>query len=578
VVFETIQMSQLEGYKTGGSIHLVINNQVGFTTDFEDARSSDYSTGAAAVVGAPVFHVNGDDPEAVLHVCELAVQYRQEFNSDVFVDILGYRRHGHNEGDDPTFTQPKMYEAINEHPNTREIYSKVLIERGDVEAQLADELENSYWALLQDRLDEVREKDLPYVYQEPELAWQQLRKTIDPEDFKSSPETGVDENKVRYVLDKLTDLPEGFTPLSKVKRLFKNIDKARKADALDWGMGELLAYGTLLMEGHNVRMSGQDVRRGTFSHRHAILRDSENYSYYNRLSKLSEDQGKFHIYNSLLSEFAVLGFEFGYSLATPDDLILWEAQFGDFANGAQTMFDQFISASESKWRRMSGIVALLPHGYEGQGPEHSSARLERFLQMCAEFNMTVANITQPANFFHLLRRQLARPFRKPLIVMSPKSLLRHPQAVSPVKDFLTGTKFQEILDDPAIGSRGGGKVKRLLLCSGKVYFDLLAYKEENKRDEVAIVRLEQLFPLATDQLNAIFKKYSKAKDVVWVQEEPANMGSWQYINAMRFQEALNIPADLAYVARKASASPATGFKKVHDKEQASIVARAFGEE
>jgi 2-oxoglutarate dehydrogenase E1 component len=325
-------------------------------------------------------------------------------------------------------------------------------------------------------------------------------------------------------------------------------------------------------------MSGQDVRRGTFSHRHAILRDSENYSYYNRLSTLSEDQGKFYIYNSLLSEFAVLGFEFGYSLATPDDLVLWEAQFGDFANGAQTMFDQFISASESKWRRMSGIVALLPHGYEGQGPEHSSARLERFLQMCAEFNMTVANITQPANFFHLLRRQLARPFRKPLIVMSPKSLLRHPQAVSPVKDFLPGTKFQEILDDPAIGSRGGGKVKRLLLCSGKVYFDLLAYKEENKRDEVAIVRLEQLFPLATEQLNAIFKKYSKAKDVVWVQEEPANMGGWQYINAMRFQEALNIPADLAYVARKASASPATGFKKVHDKEQASIVARAFGEE
>ncbi len=578
VVFETVQMSQLPGYYTGGTIHLVINNQIGFTTNWDEARSSVYSTGVAAVVGAPVFHVNGDDPEAVLHVCEMAVQYRQEFNTDVFIDMVCYRRHGHNEGDDPEFTQPEMYKFIKSHVNPREIYSKELIERGDLEAKLADEMEKSFWGLLQDRLDDVRENPLPYTYQEPEEQWRKLRKTADPKDFVVSPETGVDAKMVKFVLDKLTTLPEGFTPLRKVQRLFKNIDKARQANKLDWGLGELLAYGTLLMEGRNIRMSGQDVKRGTFSHRHVIMRDSKNYETFNRLSQLSEEQGDFRIYNSLLSEFAVLGFEFGYSLATPDDLVVWEAQFGDFANGAQTMFDQFISSSESKWQRMSGVIALLPHGYEGQGPEHSSARLERFLQLCGEFNMTVANVTMPANFFHLLRRQLAREFRKPLIVMSPKSGLRHPMAVSPVEDFHEGTRFQELLDDPTVGSRSGGKVKRLLLCSGKVYFDLQAYKQENDRNDVAVVRLEQLYPLPAKQLNDVFKKYSKATDVVWVQEEPANMGAWQYINSMRFNPAVNLPDDLNFVARKTSASPATGFKKIHDKEQASLVRRAFGEE
>ena len=577
VVFETVQMSQLPGYYTGGTIHLVINNQIGFTTNWDEARSSVYSTGVAGVVGAPVFHVNGDDPEAVLHVCELAVQYRQEFNTDVFIDLVCYRRHGHNEGDDPEFTQPGMYKIIKNHPNPREIYSKELIDRGDLEAQLADEMEKSFWALLQDRLDEIRENPLPYTYQEPEEHWRLLRKTADPKDFEVSPETGVEAETVNAILDKLTTLPEGFTPLRKVQRLFKNIDKARKANKLDWGLGELLAYGTLLMEGRNIRMSGQDVKRGTFSHRHVIMRDATNFETYNRLSQLSDDQGQFRIYNSLLSEFAVLGFEYGYSLATPDDLVVWEAQFGDFANGAQTMFDQFISSSESKWQRMSGIIALLPHGYEGQGPEHSSARLERFLQLCGEFNMTVANVTLPANFFHLLRRQLARDFRKPLIVMSPKSGLRHPMAVSPVEDFHAGTRFQEILDDPTVGSRSGGKIKRLLLCSGKVYFDLAAYKEEHKRDDVAIVRLEQLYPMPAKQLNAIMKRYSKATDILWVQEEPANMGAWQYINSMKFNPDVNIPDNLGYVARKTSASPATGFKKIHDKEQAGLVQRAFGD-
>ncbi|MEZ4983904.1 MAG: 2-oxoglutarate dehydrogenase E1 component [Saprospiraceae bacterium] len=577
IMFEVIQMSRLEGYYTGGTIHLVINNQVGFTTDFDDARSSIYSTGVAGVVGAPVFHVNGDDPEAILYACEMAMQYRKEFNTDVFIDMVCYRRHGHNEGDDPEFTQPEMYKFIKNHPNPRELYSNRLVERGDVDAQLADEMEQTFWSVLQDRLDGVRQNMLPYDYQEPELAWKQLRKTINPDDFRISPETGVESQQIQHILDKLTDIPAGFTPLSKVKRLFKNIEAARKSNKLDWALGELLAYGTLLMEGHNVRMSGQDVKRGTFSHRHAVLRDAENYAQYNRLSQLSDNQGLFRIYNSLLSEFAVLGFEYGYSLSTPDDLVIWEAQFGDFANGAQTMFDQFISSSESKWQRMSGLVALLPHGYEGQGPEHSSARLERFLQLCSEFNMTVANVTQPANFFHLLRRQLARPFRKPLIVMSPKSGLRHPEAVSGVEDFYPGTRFQELLDDPTVGSRSSGKIKRLLLCSGKIYFDLQAYKQEHKREDVAIVRLEQLYPLPTDQLNEVFKRYSKATDILWVQEEPANMGAWQYFHSMRYNPDVNIPENLGYIARKASASPATGFKKVHDKEQETIVKRSFGD-
>ena len=575
VGFETVQMSQLEGYKTGGTIHLVINNQIGFTTDFGEARSSVYSTGVAAVVGAPVFHVNGDDPEAVLYVCEMAIQYRQEFNTDVFIDMVCYRRHGHNEGDDPMFTQPEMYKLIKVHPNPREIYSKQLIEQGALEKQIADEMEQNFWSLLQDRLDNVRQKPLSYEYQKPELAWQKMNFTRDPKDFKISPKTGVEKTTINHILDQLVSIPEGFKPLSKVSRLFKNIKKARENNALNWGMGELLAYGSLLMEGHNIRMSGQDVRRGTFSHRFVVLKDAENYNTHNRLGHLSEDQGVFRIYNSFLSEFAVLGFEYGYSLVTPGDLVVWEAQFGDFANGAQTMFDQFISSSESKWRKMSGLVILLPHGYEGQGPEHSSARVERFLQLCAEFNMTVANITLPANYFHLLRRQLARPFRKPLVVMTPKSLLRHPECVSPIKNFETGTHFQELLDDPTIGAKSGGKINRLLLCSGKIYFDLAAYKRDNKRDDVAIVRLEQLYPLPVDQLNKVFKKYKNIDTVLWVQEEPSNMGPWQYIHSMRNNPYVNLPKEMDFVARKSSASPATGFKKVHDKEQKDIVAQAF---
>ena len=576
VAYETVQMSKLPGYYTGGTIHFVINNQIGFTTDFDDARSSTYSTGVANVVQAPVFHVNGDDPEAVLFATQFAVEYRQKFNNDVFIDMVCYRKHGHNEGDDPKFTQPEMYKIINNHPDPREVYNQQLVERGDVDKKLAEEMEEDFWKQLQERLDEVRENPLPYEYQEPEQAWRKLKKTADPEDFEESPETGIERERVDHIIEHLMNYSEGFTPLSKVKRMQKGKQKLLDDNKLDWAFGELMAYASILMEGKDVRMSGQDVRRGTFSHRHSVIYDAKTFEPVNRLDGLKEGQGQFRIYNSLLSEFAVLGFEYGYSMATPDALVLWEAQFGDFYNGAQTMVDQYITAAESKWRRMSGLVMLLPHGYEGQGPEHSSARLERFLQACAEFNMTIANVTKPANFFHLLRRQLARPFRKPLVVMSPKSLLRHPECVSDIADFEAGTRFQEVLDDPEVGPRSGKKVKRLLLCSGKIYYDLMAKKREDKRDDVAIVRLEQLYPLPAKQLQAIIKRYPNA-EAFWVQEEPSNMGAWQYINSIFINKEVDIDLELKHIARRSSASTATGYKAVHDKQQERIVNEALGE-
>ncbi len=569
VVYETVQMSQLDGYYTGGTIHFVINNQIGFTTDFDDARSSTYCTAAANVVQAPVFHVNGDDPEAVVFATQLAVAYRQKFNNDVFIDMVCYRKHGHNEGDDPKFTQPELYDIINKHPNPREIYSKRLVERGDMDAAMAKQLEDNFWNDLQDRLNLVKEKPLPYTYQEPELAWKALKKKTTDKDFEKSPETGIDEALVRKITQHLLTYPDDINPISKINRLIKGKKKLLDADNLDWALAELLAYGSILTEGKNVRMSGQDVRRGTFSHRHAVILDNGTDKEYNRINSIQDEQGIFRIYNSLLSEFGVMGFEYGYSLATPNDLVIWEGQFGDFYNGAQTIVDQYISAAESKWQRMSGLVLLLPHGYEGQGPEHSSGRVERFLQSCAEYNMTVANCTTPANFFHILRRQLARPFRKPLVVMTPKSGLRHPKVISGIPDFVTGTRFQEVIDDPTVGARSGKKIKRLLLCTGKVYFDLLKKKEEDKRDDVAIVRVEQLYPLPKKQLNAIFKKYANAEKY-WVQEEPENMGVWRYLLSFAFSK-----IEITPVTRKPSASPATGFKKVHDKTQARIVEEAF---
>lgn len=564
VVYETLQMSQLAGYYTGGTIHLVINNQIGFTTDFDDARSSTYCTGVASIVQAPVFHVNGDDPEAVIFAAELAVEYRQKFNNDVFIDMVCYRKHGHNEGDDPKFTQPEMYDIINKHKDPRELYLEKLLKFGDVEKQLAESMETNFWAELQERLDLVKQHVLPYEYQEPEKAWKNLRKTKDPQDFENSPSTGISKVASKKILDHLMSYPKGFVPLSKIERLQKGNAKLLKAGVLDWALAELMAYGSILMEGADVRMSGQDVKRGTFSHRHAIFNDSKTFEEYNRLSDIDKNQGKFRIYNSLLSEFGVLGFEYGYSLASPNTLVIWEAQFGDFYNGAQTIVDQYISAGESKWMRMSGLVMLLPHGYAGQGPEHSSARLERFLQMCADYNMSVVNCTTPANFFHALRRQLKREFRKPLIVMSPKSLLRHPLCISKIADFNDDTKFEEVIDDDNTAK----KVSKLLFCSGKVYYDLLEKKDTDKLKDAAIVRIEQLYPFPKNKVEALIKKYN-TKDIRWIQEEPANMGAWQYfLSNMRGHNAL-------LVSRKPSASPATGFKKVHDAEQADIVKRAF---
>ncbi|OAV44017.1 2-oxoglutarate dehydrogenase E1 component [Lewinella sp. 4G2] len=573
VVFETAQMSELDAYTTGGTIHYIINNQIGFTTDQEDARTSIYASGVASVVQAPVFHVNGDDPEAVMFVSRMAVEYRNEFNSDVFIDMLCYRKHGHNEGDDPGYTQPGMYQKVKKHSDVRKLYIQQLVERGDLEKAEALQMGKDFKARLQGIFDKVKKQELPYKYQPPEEAWRALNSDHwKMSEFEQSPETGVAKDRIESVLQHLVSLPDDFTPVNKVDRLFKSYNKSIEENKLDWALGELTAYATLLLEGKDVRMTGQDVRRGTFSHRHAVLVSKDGETTYNRLDGMNEDQGKMRIFNSLLSEFAVLGFEYGYATADPNNLVVWEAQFGDFANGAMTIFDQFVSSGESKWARMNGLTVLLPHGYEGQGPEHSSARLERFLQLCAEYNMVVTNITMPANFFHALRRQLAWDFRKPMINMSPKSGLRHPMAVSQVAEFTEGTRFQEILDDPTVEKASA--VKRVLFCSGKVYFDLAQHKEKNQRDDVAIVRFEQLFPLPPGQVNAIIDRYAGA-ELYWVQEESRNAGAWSYISEhFIYNEAIG--RKLTYVGRPATASPATGYKKVHEHEQLALIERAFG--
>jgi 2-oxoglutarate dehydrogenase E1 component len=562
--YEVTQMSQLEGYKTGGTIHFVINNQVGFTTDFEDARSSIYSTDLAKIIDAPVIHVNGDDPEAVVFSVRLAAEYRQQFHGDIFIDMVCYRRHGHNESDEPKFTQPTLYNVISKHPNPREVYNATLVKRGDVDAELANQMDREFRDMLQARLDQVKQQPLPYKYQALENEWRTLRRSTN-EDFDLSPETGISAETVERVAQALTTIPENFRPIKQIDNLLKERRKMfYETRVLNWAAGELLAYGSLMSEKHIVRVSGQDVQRGTFSHRHAVLHDAETSAPYNSLNHMQGEHEQLSIYNSLLSEYAVLGFEFGYGMANPTALVVWEAQFGDFANGAQTMIDQFVVSSESKWQRMNGLVMLLPHGYEGQGPEHSNARPERFLQLAAENNIVVANITTPANFFHALRRQLTWSFRKPLVVMSPKSMLRNPLCVSPIEDFTSG-RFQEVLGD---GFADAKKVKRVLLCSGKVYYDLLEEQQQSDRRDVAIVRLEQLHPFPQKQLAAELAKYPKAK-VYWVQEEPENMGYWNYL--LRFMR-----RDLEdVVARKPSASPATGYNKVHVKEQKDIVARAF---
>ncbi|HQY18029.1 MAG TPA: 2-oxoglutarate dehydrogenase E1 component [Ferruginibacter sp.] len=566
VVYEIAQMSGLRGYYTGGTIHFVINNQIGFTTDFDDARTSDYCTSLASAIQAPVLHVNGDDAEAVVKVAEIAAQYRKEFNSDIFIDMLCYRRHGHNEGDEPKFTQPKLYALIEKHLNPREVYTQYLIQNGEPDAKdLAKEMEKKFLGDLQERLDEIKQKPLPYTYQKPELWWKSLRKAV-LADFDSSPVTALKTDELNKLFEGLMKWPGSFKPLRKVEKLLQDKVKLFNDEKkIDWATGELLAYSSLLVEGKDVRMSGQDVRRGTFSHRHACLRDEETNEIYNRLNHFTEQQSPFRIYNSLLSEFAVLGFEYGYSMANPNALVIWEAQFGDFSNGSQTIIDQFIFSAETKWQRMNGLVLLLPHGYEGQGPEHSSARMERFLQQGAEMNIVVTNITTAANFFHALRRQLAWPFRKPLINFSPKANLRHHGSYSTITDFTSGG-FNEVYDD--VNNPDAATITKVLFCSGKIYFELAERKKKENKSDVAIIRLEQLFPFPIKQMEALYKKYHKAI-WYWVQEEPLNMGAAAYLR-------VNVQSiNFHIIARPASAATATGFNKIHAKEQEQIIATAF---
>ncbi|MEY3249268.1 MAG: hypothetical protein RL742_1311 [Bacteroidota bacterium] len=565
IIYELIQMSQLEGYTTGGAIHIVVNNQVGFTTSWEEGRSSTYSTQVADVVKAPVFHVNGDDPEAVVFAVELAAEYRHTFKSDVFVDIVCYRKYGHNESDEPRFTQPDLYALINKHPNPRDVYAETLIRRGELQEAQVKEMDANARAFLQDRLEIARKNTEPYKPLHTDGDALGLRFETEDAAFQHSPDTGIAQKDLEQLLQHLLHLPEGFTPMPQIAKTLEGQRKLVEEGQIDWALGELLAYGAVLLEGKDVRLSGQDVKRGTFSHRHACPMDTVTFQRINRLDGLSKNQGRFHVHNSPLSEYAVLGFEYGYSLGNLDSLTIWEAQFGDFVNGASTILDQFIVSAETKWRQMNNLTLLLPHGYEGQGPEHSSARLERFLQGCANNNITVANISSASNFFHLLRRQLARPFRKPLVVMSPKSGLRAPYNLGQISELTTGNRFRELIDDPTAKP---AKVKTLLVCSGKVYYDLLKRRQESGREDVAIVRLEQLYPFPKVQFEEILKKYGKAT-LRWVQEEPRNMGAFGYLVLQHGEYGWQ------YAGRPSSAATATGFPKRHEQEQTAVVDQAF---
>ncbi len=565
IVYEVTQMAGLKGYHTGGTIHFVINNQVGFTTDFDDARSSIYCTDVAKIIDAPVIHVNGDDAESVVFAAKLAAEFRQKFQRDIFVDMVCYRRHGHNESDEPKFTQPELYNIISKHPNPREIYVKKLNEKGDIDAKIAKQMDKEFRQLLQDRLNMVKENPLPYQFTKFEQAWLELRRSK-PEDFDKSPETGISEEAIKLVAEAVTTIPKGFKPIKQIEvQIKQRKDMYFNNKSLNWAAAELLAYGSILLDGNIVRITGQDCQRGTFSHRHAVVHDATTNKPYNFLKEMKESKARFSIYNSLLSEYAVLGFEYGYAMANPHALVIWEAQFGDFANGAQVMIDQFISSGESKWGKMNGLVMLLPHGYEGQGPEHSNARPERFLQLSAENNLIMANITEPSNFFHLLRRQLAWDFRKPCIVMSPKSLLRHPKVMSPISEFTQGS-FREIIGDKTVKAKD---VKRVVLCSGKIFYELDEVREQKKVKDVAIIRLEQVHPLPKKQILDELKAYKNA-EIVWVQEEPENMGCWNFILRLLHKD---LPMDV--IARKPSASPATGYHKVHVHEQNYIINKAL---
>ena len=565
IIYEITQMSNLPGYYVGGSIHLIINNQIGFTTDNTDARSSLYSSDVAKMLDTPIFHVNGDDPEAVVYAMELAIEFRKEFNKDVFVDMICYRKHGHNEADEPRFTQPGMYEIISKHHTPREIYIEKLKADGTIDEEHAKQIKSQFDDDLQDLLAKVKQNQLPYELPKLERDWAKLRRST-IEDFESSPKTGISKADIEIVGKALSTVPADFTPIKQIEKVLeerKDIFDGKKP--FNWAAAELLAFGSILNQGNWVRFSGQDVQRGTFSHRHAVLHDIKTFQKYNNLQHIKADQGKFEIYNSFLSEYAVMGFEYGYALANPNALVIWEAQFGDFANGAQIMIDQFLVAAESKWNSMNGLVLLLPHGYEGQGPEHSNARPERFLQLAAEYNIYVCNCTSPSNFFHMLRRQTSLPFRKPCVHMSPKSMLRHPMAISDMSEFLENTSFREVLADETADPK---KVRRVLLCSGKVYYDLQKRRLDENREDVAIIRLEQLYPFPKNQIETELAKYKNAEKI-WVQEEPLNMGYWSFV-VREFPGGID-----DVISRKLSASPATGYTKNHNEIQNKIIDKAF---
>lgn len=559
--YEIVQMAKLKGYGTGGTIHIVVNNQIGFTTNYLDARSSTYCTDVAKVTLSPVLHVNADDAEAVVHATLFALDYRMRFKQDVFIDLLGYRKYGHNEGDEPRFTQPKLYKTIAKHSNPRDIYAAELTAAGLIDDQYVKKLEQEYKADLEDKLEGSRKIENTIITPFMEDEWKSFRRVEEAEMLKPVV-TGVSQKLLDSTAKGITELPEGFNFLRKIERLIAD----RKAmyfdrDQLDWAMGELLAYGTLLQEGYHVRLSGQDVERGTFSHRHAVIKSENSEKEIVLLNSINpKKQGHFSVYNSLLSEYGVLGFDYGYAMASPNTLTLWEAQFGDFSNGAQIMLDQYISSAEDKWKLQNGIVMLLPHGYEGQGAEHSSARMERYLQLCAKDNMFIANCTNPANMFHLLRRQMKTNYRKPLVVFTPKSLLRHPLAVSPKAEFVQGS-FQPLIGDAIVGPK---EAKTLVFCSGKFYYDLLKTREEKNRMDVALVRLEQLFPLPLKEIEATLKAYSKTKDIVWAQEEPRNMGAWSFLLLHMPKAASFRPATRRYYGAPAAGS-AVRFQRRHQQ-------------
>jgi len=567
--YECLNMSNLAGYTVGGSLHIIINNQIGFTTDPSDARSTMYASDLAKILQVPIFHVNGDDPEACYRALYLAMHWHQKFGTDIFIDLVCYRRLGHNETDEPAFTQPLLYQKIKEHPTTVEIYEKKLIAEGVDPAEL-EAIRTEIQSQLNDALE--RSKTITAKYETLGGLWKGFQRELD----RHPVDTKIDETRLRFLSERLTTLPGDFNANSKISRLLETRHRMVFDDdgKIDWGTGESLAYASLLTEGIPIRLSGQDVRRGTFSHRHAMLFDEQNGEGFVPLNHIQSDQATIEITNSLLSEEAVLGFEFGYSLVDPRILVIWEAQFGDFANGAQVIIDQFITSCETKWNRMSGLVMFLPHGYEGQGPEHSSGRLERYLQLCSQNNIQVANPTTPAQVFHLLRRQMKQNFRKPLIVMTPKSLLRHKEATSAVSDFTDG-RFREVIDDPFAQQRPE-RIKRLLFCNGKIYYDLLEKQRELAREDVAVVRIEQLYPFPALEVEEILSKYGSATEIGWVQEEPRNQGAFTFIE-FHFRKIMGLESEMLYFGRTASSSPATGYLKVHKKEQESIVKDCFAD-